>query len=186
MGKRIEVSLGFLAMICLLAWYDWKLCVCFLIGLLFHETGHTLVMALLKVPITGISFRISGAVIHAGTCSYRQEILCAAAGPAVSLLMALIGCRLNTLYGAVNGLLFAVNMLPLYPLDGGRILKAALLLRMEEEKALHILSQVTFLICCLMMMLACWVTAELQAGIWPVFAVLVLLIRVGNAGWKEK
>ena len=171
--------------ICLLAWLNLQVCIWFLAALLFHELGHLLVMKLCGVPVLRISFRISGAVIDSGFCSYRQEAICAAAGPASSFLLTLVFCRGVSTLAVVSLLLGCVNLLPIYPLDGGRILRALLLLRMEEEKARGILRAVTFAVCCLLMLGACWVTVEKQAGLWPIFASLVILCRVGSAGWQE-
>lgn len=86
----------------------------------------------------------------------------------------------------VSTLLGAVNLLPVFPLDGGRILKSALLLHLEQSKVDRILRFTTSAVCCLLMICACWAAAELQAGLWPVFSALVILWRVGNAEWQER
>jgi len=74
-----------------------------------------------------------------------QEFLVAAAGPAVSLLLALVGVFVPILstvgplarsspvgvflfyqVGMLNAVLFIFNLLPAFPMDGGRILRAFL------------------------------------------------------------
>ncbi len=184
MERRIEISLGFWAVVCLMAWVDWKICLLFLAASVWHELGHMLVMVLLRVPVQGVSVSAAGAVLHGRIRTYRQELLCAAAGPVSSFLLTLLTMRIAPMLAIVSGLLGLVNLLPLYPLDGGRVLRACLLLYWED-RAERILSSVTFVTCCLLMIGACTLTACLQAGIWPIFAALAVLWRVGEAQRSE-
>lgn len=182
---RISVSLGFLSLLCLLLWLDWDLGLWFALGIFLHELGHLLAMVLCRVPVSGISVRLSGAVIAAHFPSYGKELVCALAGPAASLLTAVLTRQTSPQFGVVNGLLAAVNLLPLYPLDGGRILRVALHLCCGAEKTGQVMRAVTYTVCGTLMLLACWLTAARQAGIWPIFAALVLLCRVGKASLAE-
>ena len=185
MKRRIEVSLGFCSLVCILGWIELRICLFFLVSLLVHELGHVVCIRLFRIDIYGISLKIVGVVIRHGVCSYGQEIICAAAGPFASMLLALLVLRRLPELAVISGALAAVNLLPIYPLDGGRILRSVLLGKMEEQRVVQLLSRVTFVLCCLLMTLACWLTAVMQMGIWPVFLVLVILCRVGDAGWSE-
>ncbi len=185
MEKRIEVTVGFAAMVCILGWLNQPLCACFLAAAAVHELAHLTAAWLCRVPVKGISLRLSGAVIRCGLCGYGQEAICAAAGPAASFLFGAAVLRNVPQLAAVSMLLGAGNLIPVYPLDGGRILRALLLRKYGEETAGMVLSRVTFVTCCLLMAGACWLTAELQMGIWPVFAALVVLYRVGTVRWAE-
>lgn len=170
-------------MVCVFGWLDTELCGWFLLGMLLHELGHLLVLRVCGVAVRGIRIGISGAVIESGCSSYGKEFLCAAAGPAVNILLAAVVLRAVPVFAMVNTALAAVNLLPLYPLDGGRMLRSVLLLRCSQERAEKIVHWVTMGTCLTLMVLACWGTVSLQAGIWPIFAALVLLWR---AGGKEK
>lgn len=139
-----------------------------------------------KIRIRCVSLGITGAVIRHEFCSYRQELVCAAAGPASSFLLSLTMCRNCPELAVLSAMLGAVNLLPIFPLDGGRILRSILFLLLEEEKVLRLMGRVTFVVCCVLMAAACCVTAALQAGIWPIFAALIVLWKVGCAGWSEK
>lgn len=186
MERRLEIAPGFPALLCVLGWYDPALCLWFVLCLLVHEVGHGAAMRVLHVPVYGVSLKASGAVIQGGFCGYRQELLCALAGPAASFLMAALLCRRIPEAAVLSCCLGAVNLLPVYPLDGGRVLRAALLLKWDVGRAERLLSRVTVAVCCGLMGLACWVTVELQAGIWPIFASLAILWRAGSAKWSEQ
>ena len=185
MERRFELTPGFLAVICLLAWVNLQMCGRFCLCVLVHELGHGAAMAACRVPIRRVSLRISGAVIEGGFRGYGQELLCAVAGPAAGALLAALVYQHAPELAIVSVCLTAVNLLPLYPLDGGRILRAALLLRLEEGRVQRLLSACTFVTYCLLMLGVCWLTVWLQAGVWPMLAALVILWRVGTARWPE-
>lgn len=180
---RIKITAGFCSIVCLLGWIDLPLCGYFLVGILVHELGHLLALKLCRIPVTGVELRFCGAVIQTEWMDYGREFGCAAAGPVAGLMLGIV-----TLYSvpklAMASLgLAAFNLLPLYPMDGGRMLRALLLLLCREERAEKVLNWVTIGTCLSLMVLACWGTVYLQAGVWPIFVSLALLWR---AGGKEK
>ena len=178
--RRPDISFGFCAVICVLAWLDWRFCLQFLLCALCHELGHLACIALCRVKVRGISFTAAGAVIDTCLCDSKTELLCAAAGPAMGIVLGFTLLRYAPRTAMISFLLSVVNLLPLYPLDGGRMLRALLSLRFEEDTTGRILRYTTVCVCCLLMLLACWGTVCLQMGLWPIFAALVLLWRAGE------
>lgn len=179
--RRVRITPGFVAAVCLLGWCDLRLCGWFLLALTLHELGHLTVLTLFHHPVRGITMGAGGAKIETDTLTYRQEWMSAAAGPAVNLASAALLLRIEPVFALINLGLAAVNLLPLYPLDGGRILRAALLTHLPQDQAAQILRMAVWVTCTTLMIGACWLTAWCQAGIWPIFAALVLLCRAGNA-----
>lgn len=182
--KKLRISPGFCAAVCLLGWLDGSLCLYFLTGVLFHEAGHLLAARLLGVRVSGISLQASGAVIETEHMDYRKELLTALAGPAASFLAALAGRYFSGGFSAVSFLLGGINLLPIYPMDGGRILRGCLLLLLPMEAALKAVRVITYVVCGGLMVAACWFAAAWQCGLWPVFAALVILWRAGEASLK--
>lgn len=179
--RRVSVTAGFLAVVFVLAWYRWKLCLLFLLALALHECGHLLALHLNRIPVQRITLASGGAKIETGAMTYRQEWICAAAGPAASILFAGILLRLCPTFSLISLGLAAINLLPLYPLDGGRALRALLLCRLPPERANAIIRMCVWVTCSTLMIGACWLTAQYQAGLWPIFLALVLLCRAGEA-----
>lgn len=100
-----------------------------LLAALCHELGHYGMLRRLRARISAVRITALGAEMQvAGRLSYGGEVLAAAAGPAVNLLLALLlglGGRLWEvlyLFSGAQLVLGAFNLLPIPPLDGGSIL----------------------------------------------------------------
>ena len=105
----------------------WNVLLSFAVSAAFHELCHLAVLCWYQVPIWQIRLGLCGAKITAGAMEPMQELLCAAAGPIGSLILVLFADRLPLLavFGLVQGLF---NLLPIYPLDGGRVVRSIFML----------------------------------------------------------
>jgi Zn-dependent protease len=110
-------------------------------SVLAHELAHSLVARRQGIPVTGITLFLLGGVssLERESETPGREALMAAAGPAVSVVLGGVfwgaGALLEApqtvhallLYlGLINLALAAFNLLPGFPLDGGRVLRAGL------------------------------------------------------------
>jgi Zn-dependent protease len=115
-----------------------------LVSIVFHELCHSLVARRYGLPIEGITLFIFGGVAEMTDepPSPKAEFLMAAAGPLASFALAfafywasitiaeggwspsVTGVLFYLAY--LNGLLAIFNLIPAFPLDGGRMLRAAL------------------------------------------------------------
>src|SRR2546421_4700909 len=120
--------------------------VCLAFGsVLLHELGHAVVARRLGVRIAGIELSFLGGAAKMIDTPRRSnhEIAIAAAGPAVSLVLAgaglglgmIAGSPLFALIGWINLVIAGFNLIPALPMDGGRILRALLAQRMDYVRA---------------------------------------------------
>lgn len=115
--------------------------VLFFASVLIHELGHSLVARREGVPVQGITLFIFGGVsqITREPPTAASEFRIAIAGPLTSLGLAALYWVLGTLLAPfpplaapgvylarINLLLCLFNLLPGFPLDGGRVLRAAI------------------------------------------------------------
>lgn len=108
-------------------------CVMMFACVLLHELGHLAAAMLSGVQAASLELMPMGGVVHISglyRLPARAILLIAAAGPAVSLLLALVAVLLPQVFplqfALMNLMLCAFNLLPGLPMDGGRMLAAAL------------------------------------------------------------
>lgn len=125
----------------------------FFVSLVAHELGHALMARRFGIQTEGIDLWLLGGVarLNRDSKSPKEEFFVAAAGPAVTLLVCLVGLGVGLLLTGsdeisdavrlssstttaavsivgwltlVNGVLLVFNLIPAFPLDGGRIARA--------------------------------------------------------------
>ena len=111
-----------------------------------HELGHSVVARAKGGYIHEIVLYPFGGAAKISNLSKKpiDEILIALAGPAVSLALAVIFLPLEAthLLGRINAMLCLFNLLPVFPMDGGRVLRAALSIKNGRLSATRKATQV--------------------------------------------
>jgi Zn-dependent protease/predicted transcriptional regulator len=112
-------------------------------SIIFHELSHSLVARNFGLPIKGITLFIFGGVAHMEEepPSAKAEFLMAIVGPVSSVVLGIIFYILRTVgkitwplpvtgvlgyLAFINWILAGFNLLPAFPLDGGRVLRSVL------------------------------------------------------------
>ena len=125
-----------------------------------HEFGHVLVARLFGVDTPDITLYPFGGIARLNTMPQepRQEFLISIAGPVVNVVITVAlllfagaavsfpalaatpdgSTSLVTRLATANAVLAAFNLIPAFPMDGGRLLRAALAMRLDFERATRI------------------------------------------------
>lgn len=133
-------------------------------GVLVHEIAHCLVAKRMGVPINSITLLIFGGVssMEESTPDPKVELPMALVGPLTSLGVGLLCTALLYVFagiiadpplagllvfifaylGLLNIFLFAFNLLPAFPMDGGRVLRAYLARKMPLHRATRIAANI--------------------------------------------
>ncbi|MFB6135788.1 MAG: CBS domain-containing protein [Halobacteriaceae archaeon] len=127
-------------------------------GVLLHELGHSVVSMHYGYPIDSITLWILGGIAQLGDQpeDWKQEFFIAVAGPVVSIALG-VGSyavlvslpasldMLRFVFGylaLMNLVLAAFNLLPGFPMDGGRVLRALLARNRPFAQATQIAAEV--------------------------------------------
>lgn len=109
------------------------------LSVVLHELGHSIVAMQYKIPVNSITLYIFGGIAQIGSeaPSAIAEFWIAIAGPAVSFCLAIIFLLLQSAFTGIapllalakylayiNGSLGLFNLIPGFPLDGGRVFRA--------------------------------------------------------------
>lgn len=122
-----------------------------------HELGHMTAGILLKLKPKSLNFMPVGISITFETYGYKKlievkKILIAIAGPLTNLVICIITAflhideQIKELIIYSNILIAIFNLIPLYPLDGGRILKGIIRLKYKEIEADKIVNDISNMI----------------------------------------
>ncbi|MBV0925590.1 CBS domain-containing protein [Halomicroarcula limicola] len=131
-------------------------------GVVLHELGHSLVAIRYGYPIDSITLWLFGGIAQLTEMpeDWKQELAIAVAGPAVSVALGVLsyvafavlpgtqsaaieGARFVFAYLALMNVALAVfNMLPGFPMDGGRVLRALLARTRSYARATQIAAEV--------------------------------------------
>ena len=153
-GLKISFDASFwlFAILCLVT--NWQLYLTFLTCLVLHELGHVLVAKSRFYTFCELKFTMFGAVLYSkGNAKGFDAIAIALAGPFINLCLAIVCLALwwiapatyvyleNFLYA--NLTLGLCNLIPCFPMDGGRVLLGILQLTnvKNQDKIVMVLAQ---------------------------------------------
>ena len=175
----LHISAGLcigLALFLLLLPIQWILAAVLAAG--FHELCHAGMIRLCGGRILSVRIGVNGAVMETEPMSTGKELLCALAGPAGGLLLILAARWFPRI--AVCGVIHSLyNLLPLYPLDGGRALQCGMELLFPPAVAKRICDGIgQVLIICILAM-GCYGTFFLKLGLVPLILALGLWQKTG-------
>ena len=143
---RLEISPGFLLLLGALYWMDEGVGLLFwgLLACAVHELGHVAAAQAFggwteRLSLTAVGAELSFS--YRVPLTYGQDCLVALAGPAANLLLGGLFFALNQAMPAVLSWgIGAFNLLPILPLDGGRVLHGLLADKLDPDWADRLLA----------------------------------------------
>ena len=157
------------------------------VSVLLHELGHSVVALRYKIPVRSITLFLFGGVAQIGAepPSAIAEFLIAIAGPLVSLVLTGIFCIVQPLVAGmlpllalakylayINLALVLFNLIPGYPLDGGRVFRAIVwAITGNMRRATLIAANVGRFFAFMLIFVGAWqmFTGNFGGGIWVAF-----------------
>jgi Zn-dependent protease len=173
----------------------------FYVSLLSHEMGHAVVARRLGVKVEGITLWIFGGVarLRGEAATPAAEARIAVAGPVVSLALAvLFGAATFALdptgvpplvegccawLALANAMLLLFNLVPAFPLDGGRLLRAYLWQRSGDRYRATSSAALLGRICAFLMIglgLVALFAQDALSGLWLIFLGWFLMSAARN------
>ncbi|MCB9555389.1 MAG: hypothetical protein H6707_04745 [Deltaproteobacteria bacterium] len=153
------------------------------LSLLVHELGHALIARWrgLSVAVIELHFFGGTARLRAAPTRSVDEILIALAGPLASLLLAAaLGgfAKWGSVYVyqlcLINLLIVGINLLPALPMDGGRVLRGVLALKLGRERATFVAVRVARIVALLVAL-----AGLLSLRFYLIVAALLLWVLAG-------
>ncbi len=172
------------------------------ISVLAHELGHCAAARSLGLPVREVRLYLVGGASELGRlpASPKEEILVAAAGPGVSALLAgvcglLVGSTashtvpwvLLVVTALANGLVAIFNLVPALPLDGGRVLRAAVWGIFHHRRAGTMAAAIGGFVVVIALLVWAWIAVQTRArsGLLEAALVAVMAIFVGVGAAAE-
>jgi Zn-dependent protease len=177
-----------------------------------HELGHALTARRFGISTRDITLYPIGGVARLEKMSEKplEELLIALAGPAVNLVIALLltpavllgmfaahglalslnadsfaalGVQFLSLLWVSNVMLFLFNLLPCFPMDGGRVLRALLSIRLGMLRATEIAAKVGLVLAGLLVIVGFLVNPMLV--VLAVFVIFAGQAELRGIRWRE-
>lgn len=160
---------------------------------LWHEACHYLALRLCGVRAVSFRVGVTGAMLEVRGLGMVQEMLCALAGPLGSILL-LLTARWFPRTAICAGFQGIYNLLPIYPLDGGRALRCLTNLLMPQSQG-QMLCDFLEKICILgLILLALYGCFGLHLGLAPLLVGAGIIWRIkspckpwrNSVQWEKK
>lgn len=147
-----------------------------LLAVAVHELSHYLALIFCHVPIYSVKLQGLGMTIDTAPMSGKRELICALAGPlgGLSLLAVARWMPFTAICASIQS---CYNLLPVFPLDGGRALRIVLFKFFGKESGEILTKIVSYVIIGLLAVWALYLTLRFDIGILPICIIGILYLR---------
>lgn len=174
---RHYYSVGFcitLALMILLVPFSWL--VAMMVAAFFHEVCHFLAIYLLTARKASVGLFSYSAKMSMPEMPAWQEAVCALAGPIGGLLLVLFAPVFPKL--ALCALVQSLyNLIPIYPMDGGRLLKCILVSLLMPPDVERVMQAVSHMLRIALLLCGLIFSIFLHLGMIPILTAILICIR---------
>ena len=171
-NKSRTADFGFLVMLALMILLlPLRWLIATLMASIIHETGHCVAVLLCKGRVSQIRLGFFHSVMEVEPLPLWQEFLCISAGPAAGLLPLLLS-RWYPLTAVCGFVQTVYNLLPIYPLDGGRLVRCLAKLLNLTQRQLYALETVFIFILLILIIIL-----GVKLGFYAFLGGCLLLVR---------
>lgn len=190
LDKRLPVRISagaciLLALMLLLLPIDWLLAA--ILAAMFHEASHLLAVMLFGGRVCYVKITASGVRMDSTPVSGIGQVVCSLAGPIGGLLLLLFAKWIPrvALCAAVQSIW---NLLPIYPLDGGRALRSVIVLLFSVRNADTLCKIVESVCIASLVALGIYGSIFLHLGLLPLLPGVISLVngKCGKTPCKQR
>lgn len=164
---------------CMLLLVPLKLVLAWFLAIFVHELWHYIALKACGAKIRSVSMGISGVLMDTGPIGTWKELVCSVAGPlgGFSLLLVARWLPRTAIFAFLHS---GYNLMPIFPLDGGRALRCVLIKLFgskDGEKLSEVVSRVVIVLLSLVSIYLSWKFHFAALAICFIGSVLILRWR---------
>ena len=162
-----------------------RLALAWVIAVIIHEFCHYLALRACRVSIISASISAAGIKMETELMTVRQEFICALSGPAGGFFV-LIFARWLPCTAVCAFIHSLFNLLPVYPLDGGRALRCLLYKLFGDQHGEKLCAWAGYAFSAMLVISAIVLSLRFNMGILPVVLLILFFgkIKLANSGNK--
>ena len=156
----------------------------------FHELCHYAILKLCRCRVFALRFSASGIYMQTEAMTPGKEFLCALAGPIGGMSLILL-CKYLPRTAICAAVYSAYNLLPVYPLDGGRCLRIAARMLFPPKASYILCSLVESCVLLVLLFVGCYGAFAKNTGLLSLLLTSIPIIKLYKGKipckpWRQK